>query len=118
IQVSGASYLTGKVASAFFLDGVNDSIWMLARTNYDVGSSASGFTVEFWMNPNSFQSGSVLGWAHGVRVERYGLGYTGDTLRFYVTGTGGGQYVEAPWVWHYTSWSWTHVALTYDRGSG
>src|SRR5436190_1269027 len=116
---SGTSYVPGEVASCFSFDGANNFVWMPAQTNYDIGSSASGFTVEFWMNPTAFQSGSVLGWANGVRVERYDNNWTGAGLRCYLTGTAAGQYVQTPsFVWNFNSWVWTHVAVTYDKASG
>ncbi|MGZ5568024.1 MAG: PKD domain-containing protein, partial [Limisphaerales bacterium] len=121
IQGSGEGYTTGKVGSAFNFNGTNNYVWMPAQSNYDVGSSASGFTVEFWMNPNSFQAGSVLGWANGVRVERSTSGSAvGDTLRFVVVGTNTGQFLDAqrPWPTSATLNQWYHIAVTYDRTLG
>ncbi len=118
---SGTTYTNGKVASAFSFNGVNNYVWMPAQSNYDVGSSAAGFTLEFWMNPNSLQNTSVLGWANGVRVDRTSSGSAaGDTLRFYVTGTNSGQFLLAarPWATTATLNQWYHIALTYDRASG
>ena len=113
----GTSYTNGEVALAFNFDGVDDYVWAPAATNYNVGASPEGMTVEFWMNPNSFQSGSVLGWANSVRFERENYDWTGAQLRCYL-GTGG-QYVETPGaVWSNTNWAWTHVAVTYNKTTG
>ena len=92
---------------------------MPAQTNYNVGTSSNGFTIEFWMNPTAFQSGSVLGWAtNGVRVERYDYNWTGAGLRCYLTSTGN-QFVQTPAnVWSSSSWFWTHVAMTFDSAIG
>src|SRR5206468_2406783 len=85
---SGTSYTPGKVASSLSFNGANNFVWMPAQTNYNVGGSSNGFTIEFWMNPTAFQNGSVLGWAtNGVRVERYDNNWTGAGLRCYLTGT-------------------------------
>ncbi|MGZ4987732.1 MAG: LamG-like jellyroll fold domain-containing protein, partial [Limisphaerales bacterium] len=118
---SGTTYTNGKVASAFIFNGLNNYVWMPAQSNYDVGSGAAGFTLEFWMNPNSLQNASVLGWANGVRVDRTTSGSAaGDTLRFFVTGTNSGQFLLAqrPWATAATLNQWYHIALTYDRVSG
>ncbi len=42
---SGTTYTNGKVASAFSFNGVNNFVWMPAQTNYDVGPSATGFSL-------------------------------------------------------------------------
>src|SRR5262249_21720267 len=92
---SGASYAPGEVASAFNFDGGNDYVWMLARSNYNLGPSPAGFTVEFWMKPNNAGDGSVLGWANGLRVERFSnIGCGGRAVRCYLTGFQGGQLVD------------------------
>lgn len=121
IQGSGETYTTGKVASAFSFNGINNYVWMLAQSNYDVGPSPAGFTLEFWVNPLGFQNGSVLGWANGVRVERFSGGVvTGDSLHFYVGGTNSGQFVDAVRIWPGTQFTnvWCHLAFTYDRTVG
>jgi hypothetical protein len=111
------SYANGEVGLAFKFDGADDFVDVPAATNYNVGSSPAGMTIEFWMNPNSFQVGSVLGWANSIRVERVNLNWIGSALRCYL-GTSG-QYVQTPGnVWNNTAWGWTHVAVTYDRSSG
>jgi RHS repeat-associated protein len=116
---SGTSYTNGEVALAFNFDGVADYVWMPATTNdsFNLGTNTAGLTMEFWMNPNSFQNGSVLGWANGVRLERYGNNWNGAGLRCFLGA--GGQYVQtASYVWNNTNWAWTHVAVTYDHTSG
>lgn len=110
-------YATGEVATAFNFDGVDDYVWAPAATNYNVGASSAGLTIEFWMNPNSFQNGSVLGWANSIRVERETFNWTGSMLRCYL-GTGGLYVQTSGNVWNNTSWKWTHVAVTYDKTSG
>jgi RHS repeat-associated protein len=84
--------------------------------NYDVGASAAGLTVEFWMKPAAQQDGSLLGWANGVRLERYWNNNHGDSLRCFLGS--GGQYVQVANVLGGEPYSWTHVAVTYDRTSG
>ena len=116
---NGMGYSAGKVGAAFSFDGVNDYAWMPACSNYDVGPSASGFTLEFWINPTGGQNGSVLGWANGVRVERIRVGNNnGDALRFYV-GAGTVPIAQTPMLWTSANWgSWHHLAVSYDRVLG
>jgi hypothetical protein len=109
---NGAGFSSGKVAAAFRLDG-NDYVLVPARTNYNVGTSSSGFSLEFWIKPDSLVVGGVLGWAGGVRAERL---TSGSVLRFHVASSGT-TFVQAS-VWpNAASLSWTHIALTYDRVS-
>lgn len=113
VMGNGASFTSGKVASAFRLDG-NDYILVPAQTNYDVGTSPSGFTLEFWIKPDSLTVGGVLGWAGGVRAERLS---SGSLLRFHVASSGT-TFLQASLWPNVASLTWTHVALTYDRASG
>src|SRR5262249_52026811 len=117
VLVSGASYGDGKVGGAFQFDGTNDQVWLGAQTNYDIATSAAGFTVEFWMKPQAAQASTVLGWTNGVRVERITSTSTGDGLRWYVTRTGS-TFIDVLRVWSGSGWGWTHVALAYERASG
>ncbi|HEV2331035.1 MAG TPA: LamG-like jellyroll fold domain-containing protein [Verrucomicrobiae bacterium] len=113
----GTGYTTGEVAAAFNFDGADDFVWAPAATNYNVGASSAGMTLEFWMKPNSLQNGGVLGWVNSIRVERESGNWLGSVLRCYLGS--GGQYVQTPGnVWNSTSWSWTHVAVTCDRSTG
>jgi RHS repeat-associated protein len=122
---NGTGYTNGEVAAAFGFVPTNfNYVWMPAESNYNVGASAAGFTIEYWMQPTDLQDGSVLGWANGVRFERYGMSgpyvyYAGVALRCYLAGTTTRtQYVDAGGVLGGGPWNWTHVAVTYDRTSG
>ena len=70
------------------------------------------------MQSNIGSDGSVLGWANGVRLERYQGSYHGDSLVCYLAGTNSGQYVSVYRVFGEGGFGWTHVAVTYDRPSG
>jgi len=112
---SGTAYGDGKVAGAFQFDGVNDFAWVPAQSGHDLGSAASGFSLECWMKPGAYQYGSVLGWANGVRLERYNISWSGAGLRCYLASNG--YFVQsAGAIWYGTDWGWTHVVLTYSSG--
>jgi RHS repeat-associated protein len=113
---SGVGYAPGQVAQAFSFDGINDYVWMSAQTNYNIGTSASGFSLEFWIKPGTMQDGSVLGWPGGVRVERFPQVWYGAGLRC-LLGAGGQVVQTRDPVWEYTTFTWAHVAVTYDRDS-
>jgi RHS repeat-associated protein len=116
IPGSGAAYASGQVAMAFQFDGVNDFVQIPARTNYDIGDSASGFTIEFWVKAATGGTRGLMSWTNGVArgLQMY---ETGDTLNLNLVETNGafhGPYIVGGVfndVWH-------HVALTYDRPSG
>jgi hypothetical protein len=96
---NGAGFVPGKVATAFRLDG-NDYVLIPARTSYDVAASSTGFTLEFWIKPDSLVSGGVLGWLGGVRAERL---LNGATLRFHLA-TNGTTFVQASLWPNAASW--------------
>jgi RHS repeat-associated protein len=113
LLAGGTSYSDGKVAGAFRFDGTNDYVQLAAATNFNVGASSSGFTIELWMNPNTTQNGFVLGWTNGVRFEKFNS--TAGALRVFVAGAGN---LTTSTLWTSSSLNWTHVAVTYDRTAG
>ena len=119
VLLQNPSYGVGEVGPAFQFNGANDFGRISAASALNVGPGANGFSLEFWISPAGGQDGSVLGWANGVRVERFRVGNNnGDALRFYV-GTGTVSFVQTPMLWTSANWgSWHHVALTCDRDQG
>ncbi len=118
---TGANYAQGKVGGAFNFDGVNARVAVAANSHIDLAKvSNPGFSLEFWINPSSLLNGTVLGWTNGVRFERVGGSAAGDTLRFYVSGTNSGQFVDSArnWSTAATLNKWYHYAATYDSASG
>src|SRR5262249_6110766 len=119
---NNANYALGKVGAAFNFDGVNARASVGANPHINLTKASNpGFTVEFWMNPNSFSNGVVMGWTNGVRFDRVNTGgVLGDTLRLYVTGTNSGQYIDSARIWtsSATISNWYHMAATYDRATG
>jgi RHS repeat-associated protein len=115
VLVNGANYVAGEVASAFQFNG-GDYVWVPKATNYDVGQSAAGFTVEFWENVTNTGDGSVLGWnngsANGVYLMRSGSSLYVNLVDTNGTGHGVG------WIGGVFNAYWQHIAVTYDRVGG
>jgi RHS repeat-associated protein len=121
ILANGVGYAAGMVASAFNFDGTNDYVRMPAQTNYDIGTSTTGFSVEFWINPAHLRNGGVVGWENGVRAQRFNGGtIDGDSLRFYVNGTNSGQFLNSQRIWDNSAplGKWFHIVLTYQKPTG
>jgi len=116
ILVSGATYTTGKVASAFHFDGLNDYIWIPKQTNYDLGSSATGYALDFWVKaPYSGSARALLSWNDGV--SRAVTVYQYDAyLYLELPSTNGTPHSFS--VYSVFDGTWKHVALSYNRSTG
>jgi hypothetical protein len=55
---NGARFESGKVGASLLLDGVSSYLEVPNRSEWDLGSS--DFTIEFWVNLRSLQSGSTV----------------------------------------------------------
>jgi len=116
--LQGASFGPGRVMQAFYFDGVDDHGRIKASADIDVGASASGMTIEFWVKPTALRDGSILSWGApglpGVSIYQYDAGRAIDVnLRDRTSG--------ADWVAStgriLIPGAWTHYAVTYDRPS-
>src|SRR6185369_346080 len=121
ILASGTAYSTGKVAAAFQLDGTNDFVFVPAQTNYDVGSSTAGFTLEFWTKAvSSASTRGVLSWnnsATGGTSNGVNLYQSSGSLVVRLMDTAGAMRQNASVLGTFDG-QWRHVALTYDRTTG
>ncbi len=115
VLVNGVTYGVGEVASAFQFNG-GDYVWVPAATNYDIGQSASGFTIEFWENVTNTGGASVLGWNNGSANGVY-LVRSGNALQVGLVDTNGGGH-NVGWIGGVFNGTWQHLAVTYDRSSG
>jgi hypothetical protein len=118
--VNGATYAPGEVGAAFQFNGTNDYVLAAARTNYDIGSSSNGFTLELWEKAASSGSArSVLSWnnsSEGGANNGVSLAQSGSALFWNIPDITGVQHtVTAQNVFN---GNWRHVALTYDRVAG
>src|SRR6185369_7721209 len=121
ILANGTTYSTGKVAAAFQFDGTNDFVFVPAQTNYDVGSSTAGFTLEFWTKAvSSASTRGVLAWNNsatgGTSNGVYALQSNGSLLVRLVD-TAGVLRQNASVLGTFDG-QWRHVAVTYDRTTG
>jgi RHS repeat-associated protein len=120
VLVDGAGYSVGKVASAFNFDGVNDAVLMAARTNYDIGTSAAGFTIEFWENSDSAGPRGVFSWNNTAQGGNQGgvtMAKASGSLFTHVTQNNGVDH-QLTTIANVFNGTWRHIALTYDRPSG
>ncbi len=116
VLVNRVNYAAGEVASAFNFDGTNGYVWVPAAASYDIGQSASGFTIEFWENVTNTGGASVLGWNNGWNNGVY-LVRSGDALLVDLVDTNGGGH-NVGWIGGVFNGTWRHLAVTYDRASG
>jgi Concanavalin A-like lectin/glucanases superfamily/Bacterial Ig domain len=107
-------YTNGEVALAFDFDGVDDYVLAPAATNYNVGASPAGMTIEFWTRGTPNDNCGVLGWKNGVSLVEGG-GNNGLYVSF--VDTNGNSHALAPAA-NVFDGQWHHVAVTYDRTAG
>jgi len=122
--VNDPRWKTGRVGAALNSAAERDAILVPERAELDIGSSAAGWSIEFWMDPdgNPSDSGtisSVFEWSgesgRGLRLRYEWLqelrllegGNSGLTLN-YATGD---RYLNPDSGWY-------HIGFTYDRSSG
>ena len=93
--------------NALAFDGVDDYLALPLATPVPVGNTA--YTVEAWVNPNSMNLGSILGWGnYGTTNQANGLSLTTTGLINYWWGNDL-QKATTSLVGR-----WHHVAATYD----
>jgi hypothetical protein len=107
-------YTNGEVALAFNFDGVDDYVLASAATNYNLGASPAGMTIEFWTRGTPNNNCGVLGWKNGVSLIEGG-GNNGLYVNF--VDTNGNSHALAPAA-NVFDGQWHHVAVTYDRVAG
>ena len=110
----GTSYTNGEVVLAFNFNGVDQFVEVPAATNYNVGSSAAGFTMEFWTKGTPGVTCAVLGWQNGVGMVEGG---GNNALYADIVDTNGNNHSLNPAV-NVFDGNWHHVAVTYDRVAG
>ena len=110
----GVSYTNGEVALAFNFDGVDQFVLAPAETNYNVGASAAGMTIEFWTKGTPNDTCGVLAWENGVAMVEGG---GNDALYANIVDTNGNNHSLSPAV-NVFDGNWHHVAVTYDRATG
>ncbi len=115
IAANGASYTTGKVASAFSFDGANDYVRIPASAGVNIGTNQA-FSIEFWFNPGnasypSFEPRMVMGWRDGTMLYHYSS-FTWHLMQ--TNGVNHSMTAGGPLVAN----TWQHVVLTYNSASG
>ncbi|GAB5562177.1 MAG: hypothetical protein SynsKO_38240 [Synoicihabitans sp.] len=119
VLFNGAGYAPGQVSQGFIFDGVDDHGRIAASPNFDIGSSAAGFTIELWVNRDTNVSDAPLvlwenGAGEGLSIR---LGANGTGLAAFLV-SADGQLSLIGAVGLFPENVWTHVALTYDRTTG
>lgn len=114
IPGGGVNYTSGEVATAFNFDGVDQFVWAPAATNYNVGASPAGMTIEFWTRGTPGYTCGVLGWQNGVVLVEGG---GGNGLYVNLMDTKGNSHALAP-VGNVFDGNWHHVAVTYVPETG
>ncbi len=121
--LNGVNYAPAKVSDGFFMDGANDELFIPGSPSLNVGAD-QGFTVEFWVNPESIDSNQTLfGWIKngvaGVNVTHISFssnGFVFSQINFHVVDDQGGDHVVN--IFTDLLGEFTHFAFSYDKASG
>jgi YD repeat-containing protein len=117
----GTTFVNGRVGGAFSFDGVNDSVRVPGDAGLDVGT-ASGFSIEFWMNSADVtRNARLVAYHNGVAVGGTNVGVNvfqlSGNLHVQIPDPAGASH-EFVANGALTVNTWTHVAVTYDRTRG
>jgi alpha-tubulin suppressor-like RCC1 family protein len=117
--VGNLGYTNGEVGQAFVFDNSTSYIPFPASSSLDLGTSGSGFTIECWVKPNAFNvavSGPIVEWdsssSTGLQL------WSGPTLFANLLDTSGNNRILQSTNGIFTTNSWQHVAVTFDKSSG
>ena len=117
IDTTLASYpLTGETSAGKFVAASSQYLSTPASTDWQFGSSP--FTIDFWINWNSIQSGSsnIIAQDGGTNVwelfQRSAAGGSGLRFQSYASSTLVADYYTGAYSW--TTGSWYHVAVVWD----
>jgi hypothetical protein len=126
-RFASLSYMTGKVGAAFrFLaqpafPSITNGFFIPGSTDLDVGAAA-GLTMECWLKPGvitNFQP--IVEWNDGHGNVGAGLGLSGSSLSISLGDTNvspSRRIVLTSASGLFTTSSWHHVALTFDKAAG
>jgi len=111
-------FVQGAVATALAFDGESEGACAVESDSLDIGASANGLTLEFWMNPSEFRDAVLAEWNDGVvRGVSFRQWWFGKGLYGFLMDTEGNEHtIFANDVLELDAWQ--HVALTYDRANG
>ncbi len=113
-----AGFRDGVVGRAFSLGSYQTAIHTPSRPSLDIGSSAAGFSIELWLDPDVPWRQSVLEWVDGDAVGLRLISHA-NYSRFEVDFRSSGlEDVRNSASGLGTTSGWKHVAAVYDRPSG
>lgn len=110
--INGIDYADGMVGSGINLETINYRSHFEWSSETDIDSFDQGFALECWLQPNASQRIHVFGWYNHSFLYQYD-----STLRFYYHPSEGADrtYLELGDI---ALGVFSHVAITYDRGTG
>jgi arabinoxylan arabinofuranohydrolase len=115
--VNGALWTSGKIDNSVDLDGSNDYISLPAG----VVDGLTSFTISAWVNIDTISTWSrVLDFGSGTAINMFLTPRCGgsNTVRFGITASGAGGEQKINGNAPLPSGIWTHVAITYQAGTG
>ncbi|HEX3557712.1 MAG TPA: FG-GAP-like repeat-containing protein, partial [Pyrinomonadaceae bacterium] len=120
----GLTFIAGKVAQAFNLNGTDADVKVPASSALNVGA-ANGMTVDAWINPaDTSTERPIVEWNDGTTfgphlwVSVTSSGGALGNLYANLVDTGGGNHVIQSAGGLINANSFQHVAVTYDKTSG
>lgn len=120
--INGAGYSAGKVSQGFTFDGLNGYGRVAAHPDLDVGASAQGMSVEFWVkNDGSSGAQDFVQWRSGSqRGVTLGTSMSFGVPRLSATfyDTAGTAHLLQTRTAALQVGGWEHVVFTYEKTTG
>lgn len=108
---AGAHLADGKVLRSLSLDGYGATARATASPALDVGRGGE-MTVEFWIATEENRNSSILSWSQGAGIRQVANRIYPELLDV----NGARHYLDTATA--LVPGAWSHVAVTYSRGSG
>jgi RHS repeat-associated protein len=122
--VNGLTYGPGEVSEGLVFDGVHSYGFVAPSPDIDIGSSAQGFTIEFWVNSaDATRTAPFLEWGSlagqiGLIIGERPSGSLQSQITVSMTASNGQGASYSSGAKTIAQGTWSHVAFTYDRPTG
>ncbi|MBI2513923.1 MAG: hypothetical protein HYV96_18285, partial [Opitutae bacterium] len=115
--INGATYADAEVSQGFRFNTAGNFARTPAHADFDIGASAAGFTVEFWVKRDSITDSALFTWRNGTGTNRVRGIFNNAGNQFWVAipmGANGGDAWVTSNTGQITANVWHHLAVTFD----
>ncbi|MBI2513200.1 MAG: tandem-95 repeat protein, partial [Opitutae bacterium] len=118
--INGATYASGEVSQGFRFNTAGNFARTPAHADFNIGASAAGFTVEFWVKRDSITDSALFSWRNGAGADRVRGIFNNAGNEFWAIipmGANGGDAWVSSNIGQITANVWHHLAVTFDAST-